>query len=279
MNAVKVVYGLGLGFLINQLIGLFLYLCFKSCDGDYVANVVFCISYAIGLALVVCSLFLKNKLHAISLGILTGGLMTLINPSGWTQSIYRYSYSYGYGGMGTMWDMNRGLMFGGIIVALIIIVFLGYKKLCPLSDDDSSMPVEGIEGIERKGGMGMTAIKVVYGLGIGLMLAMITGFGIAAFYQPPDYGVEESWGRNILLITSIFGLLFSLGSLLLPSRFSTIKLGLLSGGLLMIIGGIVVACVTIGVTWAFAATFIVLAILIVSGYFGLVSKRRSDIEE
>jgi hypothetical protein len=276
MKAIKVIYGLGMGALINLLISLFLYLCFKSCTGGYVGNVMFCISYLLGILLVAASLLLKDKLHAISLGLLTGGLITLVDQSGWMQWISRYSYGYGYSTMGMMGGVNHGLMFGGVIVALGIIIFLGYMKLSPLGADDSFATVEGIES---KGGMDMTAIKVVYGLGIGLMLAMLTGFGIAAFYQPSGYGSEAGWGRNIVLITSIFGLLFSLSSLFLPSRLSTIKLGLLSGGLLMIVGGIVVACVTIGVTWAFVVTIIILAILIVAGYFSLVSKRGSDIAE
>jgi hypothetical protein len=279
MKAIRVIYGLGVGGLIYLLISTFLYLCFKGYHGHDLGNIIFCISYVLGLALVVCSLLFKSKLRAVSLGLLTGGLLMLLKPLGLMELLFRYLYSYDYyydySGIG-MWWVNRGLMLGGIIVALGVIIFLGYKKLGPLNGDAAVIEAESIN---NKGGSGMTALRVVYGLGIGLMITMLVGFAIAAFYQPPHYGDMAGYGRNIALIVGFLGLALAISGMLLMSRINAIKIGLLLGGLLLLVGGIVFTCVAVGVTWAFAATFIVLAILIVTGYFGLASKRRADTGE
>jgi len=121
----------------------------------------------------------------------------------------------------------------------------------------------------------MNAVRVFYGLGIGFMLVLLVGFGIAAFYNPPYYGDWESYGRNVVIITSICGLAFALLGLFLPSRLNTMRLGLLSGGLLTLLPEIGFCAYAIGFVWAFVATLMMLAILVLAGYYNLVMRKEA----
>lgn len=120
----------------------------------------------------------------------------------------------------------------------------------------------------------MTSIKSVYGIGLGILLAMLVGFGIAAFYENPGYYGNTDYYRNILLIAYPCGLIFAVAGLVLPTKFNVLRLGLVLGGLATMLYAIIYSASGHGMElgWVFAAVVIGLAVLIPLGYFKLASR-------
>ena len=116
------------------------------------------------------------------------------------------------------------------------------------------------------------------------MLAMIVGFGITAFYKHTysydyysySYWGESDYGRNVLIISYICGLAFTLLGLLLPNKLHIFKSGLMIGGFLTILYAVGYAPFNdVDLKWVFTAVIVGLAILIAVGYYSLVMRKRS----
>lgn len=123
----------------------------------------------------------------------------------------------------------------------------------------------------------LKSVKNMYGITLGVFLAILVGFGIAAFYKQ-SYGYYGYWGggdygRNVLLIAFSCGLIFSVIGLILPNKLGVFRLGLLIGGFgTMIFALIYSSAAGLGLQWAFGATAIGLIVLIPLGYWKLVPK-------
>jgi len=275
MKALKIIYGLGIGYLLYQTVSFLLALIVSSADhSSGIQNVSFALFFICGLAASTLGLLFMEKLRIFSLGLLVGGLLLIMNQSGISTSLFRtFPFSdndfYGYGG--EYFGIPLWGRFLSLLVALGVLGFVGYMKFFQNKNYSESSTQED----ETEGGPTMTAIKVIYGLGIGLMLIALVGFGIAAFYQPPDYGGWGNYAINVSIITGIYGLALALAGLLLTSRLNTIKIGLLFGGLLTLIAETIFLGITVSLGGAFAAAFIVLVILVAAGYYSLVMRKEA----
>jgi hypothetical protein len=125
----------------------------------------------------------------------------------------------------------------------------------------------------------LKSVKTMYGVTLGVFLAMLMGFGITAFYkQSYSYGYYYGYSsndhaRNILLIAFSFGLIYSVIGLLLPNKLGVFRLGLLVGGFFTMIYSISYPSAEgLGLQWAFGAIAIALIVLIPLGYWKLVPK-------
>ena len=121
----------------------------------------------------------------------------------------------------------------------------------------------------------MKSVKNMYGVTLGVLLAILVGFGIAAFYERSYgyYGGSSDYGRNVLLIAFSCGLIFSVIGLLLPNRLGVFRLGLLVGGFGTMLYALTYSGVSgLGWQWAFGAVAIGLIVLIPLGYLKLVPK-------
>ena len=122
----------------------------------------------------------------------------------------------------------------------------------------------------------LTSVKTLYGIGIGILLAMLVGFGIAAFYENSGYYWENDYLRNVLLIAFPIGLIFTVVGLILPYRLNVLRLGLVIGGLGTMLYSIIRATTGsyggVDLAWLFGAVAIGLIVLIPLGYFKLVAK-------
>ena len=276
MKALKIIYGLGMGYLLYQTVNSLLALIFSSAESwsSGLANGWFVLNFCCGLAAATLGLLFIKRLRVFSLGLLVGGLLLIINQSGISTSLSRmFPFSdndfYGYGG--EYFGIPLWGRFLSLLVALGVLGFVGYMKFFQNKNYSESSTQED----ETEGGPTMTAIKVIYGLGIGLMLIALVGFGITAFYQPPHYGGWGDYGRNVSIITGIYGLALALAGLLLTSRLNTIKIGLLFGGLLTLIAETIFLGITVSLGGAFAAAFIILVILVAAGYYSLVMRKEA----
>ena len=124
---------------------------------------------------------------------------------------------------------------------------------------------------------GLKSVKNMYGVTLGVFLAMLVGFGMTAFYKE-TYSYDYYYGssdhaRNVFLISFILGLVFSVVGLLLPNKLGVFRLSLLLGGFLTMLYAIgYPAAEGLGLRWAFAAVLIALAVLVPLGYWKLVPK-------
>jgi hypothetical protein len=120
----------------------------------------------------------------------------------------------------------------------------------------------------------LKSVKIMYGITLGVLLAILVGFGITAFYHHPySYGGFSDYGRNVLLIAFSCGLVFSVIGLLLPHKLSVFSLGLLIGGLGTMLYALVDSGISgLGWKWAFGAVAIGIIVLVPLGYFTLVSR-------
>ena len=120
----------------------------------------------------------------------------------------------------------------------------------------------------------LKSVGIMYGITLGVLLAILVGFGITAFYHHSySYGGSSDYGRNVLLIAFSCGMLFSVIGLALPSKLGVFRLGLLLGGLGTMLYGLIDSGVSgSGWKWAFGAVAIGLILLVPLGYFTLVPK-------
>ena len=120
----------------------------------------------------------------------------------------------------------------------------------------------------------LKSVGIMYGITLGVLLAVLVGFGITAFYHRSySYGGISDYGRNVLLIAFSCGLIFSVIGLVLPNRLGVFRLGLLIGGLGTMLYGLVDSGVSgSGWKWAFGAVAIGLVLLVPLGYFTLLPK-------
>ena len=122
----------------------------------------------------------------------------------------------------------------------------------------------------------MSAIRIVYGLGIGVLIAMVVIMGFISFYQPSYswYGSQTGYAVSVLLIAGILGLILTVLGLVLPNRINPIKLGMLSGGFIILLFAIIYPSIFgLGLEGAFGASFVALIVLVLAGFFGLPSRR------
>ena len=122
----------------------------------------------------------------------------------------------------------------------------------------------------------LKSVKNMYGITFGVLLAILVGFGIAAFYHHSyyyGYGGSSDYGRNVLLIAFSCGLIFSVIGLLLPNKLGVFRLGLLIGGFGTMLYALTYSGVSgLGWQWSFGAVAIGLIVLIPLGYLKLVPK-------
>jgi hypothetical protein len=120
----------------------------------------------------------------------------------------------------------------------------------------------------------LKSVGIMYGITIGVLLAVLVGFGITAFYHHSYYyGGSGDYGRNVLLIAYSCGMLFSVVGLVLPNRLGVFKLGLLLGGLGTMLYALIYSGASgLGWKWAFGAVAIGLVLLVPLGYFTLIPK-------
>ncbi|MEA1958691.1 MAG: hypothetical protein U9N44_03320 [Chloroflexota bacterium] len=127
----------------------------------------------------------------------------------------------------------------------------------------------------------LTSVKTLYGIGIGILLAMLVGFGIAAFYENSGYYWENDYLRNVLLIAFPIGLIFTVVGLILPYRLNVLRLGLVIGGLGTMLYSIIRATTGsyggVDLAWLFGAVAIGLVVLVPLGYYRFVMKNNRDI--
>jgi len=129
---------------------------------------------------------------------------------------------------------------------------------------------------ETEGGSRMSAIRIVYGLGIGVLIAMVVIMGFLAFYEPPYsvFGNTTGYAVSVLLIAGILGLVLTVCGLMLRRRINPIKLGMLSGGFIILLFAIIYPSLFgLGLEGAFGASFVALIVLVLAGFFALPSKR------
>ena len=123
----------------------------------------------------------------------------------------------------------------------------------------------------------LKSVKNTYGITLGVLLAVLVGFGIAAFYKHSYsydyYGGSSDYGRNVLLIAFSCGLIFSVIGLLLPNKLGIFRLGLLVGGLGTMLYALTYSGISgLGWQWSFGTVAIGLIVLIPLGYLKLASK-------
>jgi len=121
----------------------------------------------------------------------------------------------------------------------------------------------------------LKSVKNMYGITLGVFLAILVGFGIAAFYHHSYsyYGGSSDYGRNILLIAFSCGLIFSVIGLLLPNKLGVFSLGLLVGGFGTMLYALIYPSTSgLDLKWAFGAVAIGLIVLVPLGYWKLVPK-------
>jgi energy-converting hydrogenase Eha subunit C len=129
----------------------------------------------------------------------------------------------------------------------------------------------------------MKTLQIVYGLGIGFLLAALVGVGIIAFYDPPQTyyggGVEE-YGRNVLIISYLCGLFFGALGLVLSPVHNMLRLGLLSGGFFTLLYSMTYPILAgAKAEWIFGTIFFALIVLILLGVPKLKSRRTSRIAD
>jgi hypothetical protein len=285
MTAIRVVYGLGVGYLISQCLTWLIALCFSTCWDDYsyyyggsgipsaCLIAPFWILYFCGLALAIGALLFRHRLRVLTLPVLVGGLLLVVSPSGWSPwSLLGYLTSP-YGGMSYMWGVGPVWQMIAIAAALAALAVVGYRTLKARADyEDTTTPDD------TEGGAGMSAIRIVYGLGIGVLIAMVVIMGFISFYDPPysyyGYGNTTGYAVSVLLIAGILGLILTVLGLVLPSRINPIKLGMLSGGFIILLFAIIYPSLFgLGLEGAFGASFVALIVLVLAGFFGLPSRR------
>jgi hypothetical protein len=288
MTAIRIVYGLGVGYLISQCLTGIIVLIFSTCWDDYsyyysssgisaaCRIAPFWILYFCGLALAIGALLLRHRLRVLTLPVLVGGLLLLISPSGlstWSLIGLIGSLTYQYGGTDYMWGPGPVWQVIAIAVALAVLAAVGYRTLAASGEYEGAVTTDATEG-----GAGMSAIRIVYGLGIGVLIAMVVIIGIISFYEPPysyyGYGSSTGYAVSVLLIAGILGLVLTVLGLMLPSRINPIKLGMLSGGFIILLFAIIYPSLFgLGLAGAFGASFVALIVLVLAGFFGLPSRR------
>ena len=122
-----------------------------------------------------------------------------------------------------------------------------------------------------KSGNGMTAIKVIYGLAVGILLALLVGFGIATFYQSPDFA-EDAHTRNVFIIAYVCGFVFLVLGLVLKPKFNVMRIGLLVGGSGTMIYAFARGAEVMGNSVIFGAIAAILIVLIFLGYKKLITR-------
>jgi peptidoglycan/LPS O-acetylase OafA/YrhL len=124
----------------------------------------------------------------------------------------------------------------------------------------------------------LKSVGIMYGITLGVLLAILVGIGITAFYDHPySYGGNSDYGRNVLMIAFACGLLFSLIGLVLPNKLGVFRLALLIGGFFTLLFALVYpVSAGIGKGWIFGAVAVALVILVPVGYIKLTSRDRDD---
>jgi len=123
----------------------------------------------------------------------------------------------------------------------------------------------------------MTAIKIIYGLVVGILLAILVGFGIATFYQSPDsWGstAQETYNRNVFIIAYACGFVFIVLGLVLKPKFNVMRVGLLVGGLGTMIYAFARGAEAMSNSVIFGAIATVLIVLIFLGYKKLITREK-----
>jgi len=126
-----------------------------------------------------------------------------------------------------------------------------------------------------KGGNGMTAIKIIYGLVVGILLAILVGVGIATFYQSPDSWTstaQETYIRNVFIIAYACGFVFLVLGLVLKPKFNIMRIGLLVGGSGTMIYAFGRGAEAMSYSVIFGAIAAVLIVLIFLGYKKLITR-------
>ncbi len=115
----------------------------------------------------------------------------------------------------------------------------------------------------------MTAIKVIYALVVGILLALLVGFGIATFYQSPDSWriyAQETYNRNVFIIAYACGFVFLVLGVVLKPKFNVMRISLLVGGSGIMIYAFGRGGGAIGNSGIFGAIAAILIVLIFLGY-------------
>lgn len=123
----------------------------------------------------------------------------------------------------------------------------------------------------------MTAIKIIYGLVVGILLALLVGFGIATFYQSPDSWestAQETYNRNVFIIAYACGFVFIVLGLVLKPKFNVMRVGLLVGGLGTMIYAFARGAEAMSNSVIFGAIATVLIVLIFLGYKKLITREK-----
>ena len=121
----------------------------------------------------------------------------------------------------------------------------------------------------------MTAIKIVYGLVVGILLAILVGFGIATFYQSPDFvgsTEQDAHIRNVFIIAYACGFIFLVLGLVLKPKFNVMRIGLLVGGSGTMIYAFARGAEVMDNSVIFGAIAAVLIVLIFLGYKKLITR-------
>lgn len=123
----------------------------------------------------------------------------------------------------------------------------------------------------------MKTLQIVFGLGIGFLLAAVVGLGIVAFYDPPQTlfgGGGEEYGRNVLIISYLSGLFFGSLGLVLSTTQNLLRLGLLTGGFFTLLFSMTYPIMAgAKAEWIFGTTFFALIVLILLGLTKLKRRR------
>jgi hypothetical protein len=123
----------------------------------------------------------------------------------------------------------------------------------------------------------MSSVKIAYGVLLGILLAMLVGFGITGFYKGSGYYGGSGHARNVFLIAFICSMVFSIAGLLLPRRVDVFRLGLLLGGLFTLLFSVIYpAAEGLGMGWSFGAVAIALVVLVPVGYLTLTSNEKDN---
>lgn len=126
-----------------------------------------------------------------------------------------------------------------------------------------------------KGGNGMTAIKIIYGLVVGILLAILVGFGILTFYQSPDSWGSTAWEthhRNVFIIAYTCGFVFLVLGVVLKPKLNVMRIGLLVGGSGIMIYAFGIGAEAVGNSVIFGAIAAILIVLIFLGYKKLITR-------
>ena len=120
---------------------------------------------------------------------------------------------------------------------------------------------------------GMASVKIAYGVLLGILLAMLVGFGVAGFYKGSDY-YGEGHARNAFLMAFVCSMAFSIVGLLLPRRVDVFRLGLLVGGLITLLFAVIYPSTGgLSMWWFFGGVIIALVVLVPIGYLKLMRDR------